>query len=204
MKPLIKVDKPIIVEGKYDKITLENVVDALIISTDGFGIFKNAEKCRMIRKLAQKNNGIIVMTDSDNAGSQIRAYLKNIIGDSPIINVYVPCLEGKEKRKAVRSKEGLLGVEGMSGDIILKALEKSGVNTADNISSSPKITKNDMFELGLSGCSDSSENRKKLLRFLELPESLSPNAMLDVINNIFVRDEFFEVAEKCLKKQDKS
>ncbi len=201
---MIKVDKPIIVEGKYDKITLENVVDALIISTDGFGIFRNKEKCRMIRDIAKKNNGIIIMTDSDDAGSQIRAYLKNIIGEIPIINVYVPSVKGKEKRKATKSKQGLLGVEGMSGDIILKALEKSGVTARNDLPPRSKITKTDMFEFGLSGCAESSVRRKKLLKFLELPETLSPNAMLDVLNNILERKEFFEVAEKCLKEQDKS
>lgn len=201
---MIKLDKPIIVEGKYDKITLENVVDALIISTDGFGIFKNTEKCRMIRSLAEKNNGIIIMTDSDNAGAQIRAYLKNIIGDIPIINVYVPCLEGKEKRKTTKSRQGLLGVEGMSGDIILKALEKSGVTAQNDFTKCDMITKTDMFELGLSGCSDSADRRKKLLKFIDLPETLSPNAMLDVLNNIFEREKFFEVAEKCLNEPDKS
>lgn len=201
---MIKVEKPIIVEGKYDKITLENVVDALIISTDGFGIFKNKEKCRMIRTIAQKNNGIIIMTDSDNAGSQIRAYLKNIVGDAPIINVYVPQIEGKEKRKTTKSKQGFLGVEGMNGEVILKALEKSGVTASNNLTTRSKITKTDMFEFGFSGGTDSSERRKKLLKYLELPEALSPNAMLDVLNNIFTREEFFEVAEKCLNEQDKN
>ncbi len=201
---MIKIDKPIIVEGKYDKITLENVVDALIISTDGFGIFKNKEKCRMIKALAEKNNGIIVMTDSDYAGAQIRAYLKNIIGNSPIINVYVPCLEGKEKRKAVKSKQGLLGVEGMSREIIIKALEKSGVTAGETINPRPKITKTDLFNVGLSGSVDSTLKRKALLKYLELPETLSPNAMLDVLNNILEPNEFFEVAEKCLNEQDKN
>ena len=201
---MIKIDKPIIVEGKYDKITLENVVDALIISTDGFGIFKNKDKCRMIKMLAEKNNGIIVMTDSDNAGSQIRAYLKNIIGDTPIINVYVPQIEGKEKRKAIKSKQGFLGVEGMNREVILKALDKSGVTADEDFSKRLKITKTDLFELGFSGTVDSGLNRKKLLKFLELPEDLSPNAMLDVLNNMLTREEFFEVAKRCLKEQDKN
>lgn len=201
---MIKIDKPIIVEGKYDKITLENVVDALIISTDGFGIFKNKEKCRMIKALAEKNNGIIIMTDSDYAGAQIRAYLKNIIGASPIINVYVPCLKGKEKRKAVRSRQGLLGVEGMSREAIIKALEKSGVTADNDLSAKQKITKTDMFTVGLSGSSDSALKRKALLKYLELPESLSSNAMLDVLNNILEPNDFFEVAEKCLNAQDKN
>ncbi len=201
---MIKIDKPIIVEGKYDKITLENVVDALIISTDGFGIFKNKDKCRMIKMLAQQNDGIIVMTDSDNAGSQIRAYLKNIVGESPIINVYVPSIKGKEKRKSAYSKQGLLGVEGMTPAVIIDALKKSGINAENVANKKSEITKTDMFELGLSGCSDSALNRKRLLEFLGLPENLSPNAMLDVLNNMFSLEEFFEVNEKCRNTQDKN
>ena len=204
MNRLIKIIKPIIVEGKYDKITLENVVDALIIPTDGFGIFKNTEKCRMIRALAQKNDGIIIMTDSDSAGLVIRSYLKKIIGNYPIINVYIPCLKGKEKRKDTVSKEGLLGVEGMTPDIILNALQRSGVTAENIVENKRKITKTDMFEVGLSGCEKSSENRRKLLKFLDLPESLSPNAMLDVLNNILSYEEFIEVTENCLKNRDKS
>jgi ribonuclease M5 len=201
---LIKVSKPIIVEGKYDKITLENVVDALIIPTDGFGIFKNKEKCGMIRSLAEKNGGIIVMTDSDSAGSVIRGYLKKIIGDTPIINVYVPCLKGKEKRKANAGKEGLLGVEGMTPEIIIEALHRSGVNSETTVEKKEKITKTYFFEAGLSGCADSSLNRKKLLRFLNLPENLSPNAMLDILNNIMDLKEFKEVTARCLKEEVKS
>lgn len=201
---MIRLNKPIIVEGKYDKITLENVVDGLIIPTDGFGIFKNKEKCRMIRSLAEKNGGVIVMTDSDSAGSVIRAYLKNIVGNSPVINVYVPCLKGKEKRKDKAGKEGILGVEGMTPEIIIKALEKSGVTAVIKKEPKTKITKTDMFIVGLSGNANSSANRRKLLKYLQLPENLSPNAMLDVLNNILGSDEFFEVTEKCLKNQDKS
>ena len=155
---MIKIKKPIIVEGKYDKITLENTVDALIIPTNGFGIFKDKEKCRLIRLLAEKNGGIIVMTDSDSAGSVIRAYLKNIVGKQPIINVYVPCLKGKEKRKAQVSKEGLLGVEGMNKQTILEALKRSGV-TEEITTERKVITKTDLFSLGLSGTEKSGENR---------------------------------------------
>lgn len=201
---MIKINKPIIVEGKYDKITLENVVDALIIPTDGFGIFKNKEKCRMIRNLAEKNKGIIIMTDSDSAGSVIRAYLKNIVANCDIINVYIPQLKGKEKRKTSAGKEGLLGVEGMTPDIILKALQKSGVSEDKRESPERKITKTDMFSAGLSGGAESCEKRKKVLKYLDLPQGLSANAMLDVLNNILSYEEFFEVTEKCLKNQDKS
>ncbi len=188
---MIRLDRPVIVEGKYDKITLENVIDTLIIATDGFRIFKDAEKCAMIRKVAEKN-GIIIMTDSDSAGALIRSYIKKIVGECEIINVYVPCLKGKEKRKSAPSKEGFLGVEGMNGDVILKSLERSGVFAAKTAAPSRKITKNDMFLLSLSGNKNSSEKRKALLKKLNLPESLSSSAMLDVLNNLFTYDEFCE------------
>lgn len=202
---MIKLKLPVVVEGKYDKITLENIVDALIIPTDGFSIFKNTEKCKMIKALAQKSGGVIVITDSDSAGSMIRAYLKNIIADTaPIINVYIPCLKGKEKRKTKQSKEGLLGLEGMSREVILTALEKSGVGCETAVKKEKKITKGDMFSLGLSGGSNSSENRKKLLRHLKLPEGLSPNAMLDILNVYLTHEELIEVAKKCLSEENKS
>ncbi|MBQ9977265.1 MAG: DUF4093 domain-containing protein [Clostridia bacterium] len=189
---MIKLKQTVIVEGKYDKITLENIIDALIIKTDGFGIFKDKEKCALIRKTGEKN-GIIIMTDSDSAGSVIRGYIKKIASNCEIINVYVPCLKGKEKRKASPSKEGILGVEGMSREVILKALEKSGVLAEESSEIKEKITKTDMFEFGLSGTENSADNRKKLLKELELPENLSPNALLDVLNNFYSREEFFEV-----------
>lgn len=188
MKRLIKLKQPVIVEGKYDKITLENVIDTLIIPTNGFGIFKDREKCAMIRSLAKKN-GIIIMTDSDSAGAVIRSYLKKIIGDSEIINVYIPQLKGKEKRKSAGSKEGFLGVEGMTPEIIEEALKKSGV-FCDKAETLKKITKADMFKFGLSGCKDSGEKRKSFLKYLSLPENLSSSAMLDVMNNMFTAEEF--------------
>lgn len=190
MKALIKLDRPVIVEGKYDKITLENVIDALIIPTDGFGIFKNREKIEMIRALS-KDKGVIVMTDSDSAGAVIRAYLKKVLGDTEIINVYVPALGGKERRKAKYSKEGLLGVEGMSPEIIADALKKSGA-AVERAPEKRKITKTDMFTAGLSGREDSAAARRDFLRFLGLPQSLSSSAMLDVINNMMTYEEFTE------------
>ena len=192
---MIKLDKPVIVEGKYDKITLENVIDALIIPTDGFGIFKNTEKCRMIRTLAEKN-GIIVMTDSDSAGNMIRAHIKKIVGNAEIINVYIPRIEGKEKRKKQSGKEGILGVEGMNTETLETALIKSGVTLKKAQADGVRINKTDMFAYGLSGGSNSAEKRKSLLKKLELPENLSPNAMLDVLNTLFTYDEFSEVIKE--------
>lgn len=193
---MIKLECPVIVEGKYDKITLENVIDALIIPTNGFSVFKDKEKRDLIRLLA-KEKGVIVMTDSDNAGNLIRSYIKKIVGDSKIINVYVPALSGKEKRKAKASKEGLLGVEGMTPEIIEKALEKSGVFGREVASKRRKITKNDMYLIGLSGRENSSIKRKQLLKKLELPQSLSSSAMLDILNTLYTYEEFIGVIDNA-------
>lgn len=200
---MIKVDRPIIVEGKYDKITLENVVDALIIPTDGFGIFKDKEKCDMIRLFAKKQ-GIIVMTDSDTAGSIIRGYIKKIASDCDIINVYVPSLYGKEKRKTKPSKQGLLGVEGMTKEVIEQALLKSGVICGKVKPDTKKITKLDLFEAGLSGNAESKLKRQSFLMFLNLPKTLTANAMLDVLNNFYSFEEFEAVIEKWQEAADKS
>ncbi|MBQ3052681.1 MAG: DUF4093 domain-containing protein [Clostridia bacterium] len=194
---------PIVVEGKYDKITLENVVDTLIIATDGFTIFKNEEKRQMLRALAQRN-GIIVMTDSDSAGNLIRGYIKKIVGDSRIINVYIPRIQGKEKRKKTAGKEGVLGLEGMSREVIENCLKVSGVGIKNTTQNSKKIQKLDLFKAGLSGREQSSEKRKKLLKYLELPTNLSPNAMLDILNTIYTYDEFSEVIEKWQTEETES
>ncbi len=185
---LIKLNMPVIVEGKYDKITLENVVDALIIPTNGFGIFKDKEKRALIRSLARQN-GLIVMTDSDKAGSVIRAHLKNIVGDARIIPVYVPQLKGVEKRKTKPSKEGFLGVEGMSKDCIEQALRQSGVLDFADGEERPRITKNDLYLLGLSGRENSAGARRAFLSFLGLPPDLSSAAMLDVLRYMMSPEE---------------
>lgn len=192
---MIKLDKPIIVEGKYDKITLENVVDGLIIPTDGFGIFKNKEKRDLIRTLA-KRFGLIVITDSDGAGNMIRSHIKNIAGECEIINVYVPRISGKEKRKDKCGKEGILGVEGMTTEILENALMRSGVTATKCCENVKKITKADLYYCGLSGGKDSSDKRKSLLKYLSLPENLSPNAMLDILNTLYSYGEFSEVTKK--------
>lgn len=200
---MIKLDIPVIVEGKYDKITLENVIDALIIPTNGFGIFNDPEKCRLIRRLAAEK-GVIIMTDSDSAGAFIRSRLKGIIGEAKIINVYVPCLKGKEKRKSAPSKEGLLGVEGITKEQLLKALQRSGVFLTEDTKEPLPITKTDLYEAGLSGRADSAAARKDLLEFLELPQNLSPNAMLDIINTLFNREDFTEVVKEWQEKKTKN
>jgi len=200
VKALIRLDRPVIVEGKYDKITLENVIDALIIPTDGFRIFKSPEKAALIRAAA-KDKGVIVMTDSDSAGAVIRAYLKKLLGNTEIINVYVPALKGKERRKAKYSKEGLLGVEGMSPEVISEALQRCGVS-AERSAGRKKITKSDMFSSGLSGRANSADMRRDFLSFLGLPQTLSSSAMLDVMNNMMNYEEFFEKVSLWQKRTD--
>lgn len=192
MNPLIKLKQAVIVEGKYDKITLENIIDTTIIATNGFSVFKNLEKRQLIKTLAEKN-GIIVMTDSDSAGAIIRSHLKQICPSDSIINVYIPQILGKEKRKNRYSKEGLLGVEGMTQDVILNALKRSGID-GENIleRSSKKISKTLLFDLGLSGRENSSLLRDDLARHLDLPTGISANALLDCINAVFEYDEFIE------------
>lgn len=192
---MIKLKMPIIVEGKYDKITLSNVVDTLIISTDGFRIFKNKEMCDLIRTLSQKD-GIIVMTDSDSAGNVIRNHIKNIASSGKIINIYVPQLKGKEKRKSAPSKEGFLGVEGISKEILLETFKKYGITGEQVEADIRKITKTDLFELGLSGGENSTLYREKLLLKLNLPKNLSSKAMLDVLNVLFTYEEFITFVEK--------
>jgi len=192
---LIRLEKPVIVEGKYDKITLENVIDGLIIPTDGFRIFKDKEKRDLIRTLAQRF-GIIVITDSDNAGNMIRSHIKNIVGECEITNVYVPRISGKEKRKEKYGKEGILGVEGMTVEVLENALRRSGVTAKVSGEKGRKITKTDLYSVGLSGREGSSDKRRELLKELSLPENLSPNAMLDILNTILSYDEFSEVTKK--------
>ncbi len=200
---MIKLYMPVIVEGKYDKITLENVIDTLIIPTNGFSIFKDKEKCALIRAFAEKE-GIIVLTDSDSAGLMIRNHIKNIVGTGKIYNVYVPQLKGKEKRKASPSKEGILGVEGLSKEILEAAFLKSGITFEKVVQKRNLITKTDMFFYGLSGTLDACKNRKKLLDYLDLPINLSANAMLGVINTIFTPEEFKKAVLECLNLTDKN
>lgn len=189
MSRLIKLNEAVIVEGRYDKITLENIIEAVIIPTNGFGIFKDKAKCRLIRRIAEEK-GIIIMTDSDSAGNLIRSHLKNICKGQNIINVYIPQLAGKEKRKSHRSKEGFLGVEGMSEEIITRALDRSGVTHRVGEKKAKEISKTDMYRLGLSGRDGSAEERRKLCAALELPENLSANALLDILNTFYTADEF--------------
>lgn len=188
---MIKLDRAIIVEGKYDKIKLSSIIDAVIIETEGFGIFKNKEKQKLIRRLADKK-GIIIMTDSDSAGFVIRSFLNGIVSPDKITNVYIPDILGKEKRKDAPSKEGKLGVEGVDVDVIISALNKAGVTGAkiEEKSEKREVTKTDFFEDGISGCSKAAEKRKALLQSLDLPESLSANGLLKIINTYMTYEDY--------------
>lgn len=190
-------------EGKYDKITLENVIDTTIIVTDGFRIFKNKEKRELIRLLAERR-GIIVITDSDSAGAVIRSYLKQICPEGTIANVYIPQLSGKEKRKTKPSKEGFLGVEGMTQQALVDALARSGITGKEIAKRTGKrINKTTFFTLGLSGGNNSSYLREELAQHLNLPKGMSSNAFLDCVNAVFEYDEFVKAVELWQKlKQD--
>lgn len=188
---MIKLEQAVIVEGKYDKIKLSSIIDAVIITTNGFNIFKDTEKLELIRYYAEKT-GIIIMTDSDSAGFTIRNHIKGAVKKGTVINVYIPDIMGKEKRKIKPSAEGKLGVEGVEKKIILEALEKAGV-TASAGEERERITKTDLYTLGLSGGKNSSELRKKLLEYLKLPSLLSPNSMLEVLNTMLSLEELEEI-----------
>lgn len=179
---MIKLGPVILVEGKYDKIKLSQIFDTTILTTDGFGIFKQKDKLDLLRRLAE-TRGLLVFTDPDGAGFVIRNYLKGAVPKGKIYHAYIPDLYGKEKRKAKGSKEGKLGVEGVPDEVILRAVEQSGALDGE-ILQSGGITKADLYELGLSGGAGSTQRRKRLLKELQLPQQLSPNGLLDVLNCI--------------------
>lgn len=191
---MIKLGPVILVEGKYDKIKLGQIFDATILTTDGFGIFKQKDKLALLRRLAE-SRGLLVFTDSDGAGLVIRNYLKGAIPEGKIYHAYIPDLFGKEKRKAKGSKEGKLGVEGVPDAVIIKAVEQSGA-LSGALPAAGGITKADLFELGLSGGTGSAQRRQALLKALQLPKNLSPNALLDVLNCITDLDALRATVEK--------
>lgn len=182
------------VEGRYDKNTLSQIADAPIIETSGFGVFNDREKLSLLRRLADKR-GLIILTDSDGAGFQIRNYLRGSIDPAKVKHAYIPDVKGKERRKRSPSGEGKLGVEGMGAEVILDALKRAGATIEDSLPAdapdTEKITKADLFELGLSGGEGSAAKRTELLAKLGLPSKLSSNAMLDVLNCIMTRGELF-------------
>ena len=182
----------IVVEGRYDKNALSQVVDGVILETSGFGIFNDRQKQKLLRAMAEKH-GLIVLTDSDGAGFVIRNRLRAIIPQDRLKHAYIPDVYGKERRKRIASKEGKLGVEGMDPEILLRALERAGAtfeDTENGRDPSELITKTDLYRKGLSGGAGSRERRLALIRFLDLPEHLSANALLDILNALMTREEF--------------
>ncbi len=193
---MLHLKQAVIVEGKYDKIKLSSMIDSLIITTDGFSIFKNKEKISLIKELAEKD-GIIILTDSDSAGFKIRNYIKGCTSKGKIINIYIPEIFGKEKRKAEPSKEGKLGVEGISVKILTEAFEKAGITVSDNEKKESLVfTRARLFDDGLIGRANSEEKRKKLLKELSLPSALSTTAILEVLNTMYTEDEYKQALEK--------
>ena len=194
----IKPGMPVIVEGRYDKIKLQSVIDGIIITTEGYGIYKNRKKRDLIRKYAE-TTGVIILTDSDGAGFQIRNSIKSCIGSGRAVNIYIPDVFGKEKRKAKPSKEGKLGVEGIDAGTLRKAFEDAGV-----IGGQPPraewIDKRRLFDDGLSGGEGSSELRRGLCSQLGLPERMSAKALLEALNTLYTEDTYAAALEAARRK----
>ncbi len=188
MAEKIPVREVILVEGKYDKIRLESLVDGYILQTDGFRIFADPDKQRLIRQLAAVR-GILVLTDSDGAGFVIRNFLNGLVPQDQIRHAYIPDVLGKEKRKAHPSREGKLGVEGMETEVLRTALRRAGVGTDAPVHRDP-VTKADLYADGLSGGPGSAALRQRMLRMLQLPENMTTNGMLHAINSFLSRDEY--------------
>lgn len=192
---MVKIKEAIVVEGRYDKNTLSQIVDAPILETAGFGIFKDKQQMALLRRVAEKR-GLIVFTDSDGAGFVIRNHIKSAIPGKYLKHAYIPDIPGKEKRKSTPGKEGKLGVEGMSREIILEALRRSGatIEGAEGPSSCG-ITKQDLMELGLSGGPDAGTRRMALLKKCSLPEHMSANAMLQALNLLYSLEELTTIVK---------
>lgn len=201
---MYNIKETIVVEGTYDKIKLSGFVDSLIFTTKGFEIFKNKQAQQALRTLAKKT-GLVILTDSDSAGIKIRNFVKQLAPNDRVLHAYVPEIHGKEKRKTAPGKEGLLGVEGISEEIIMDALKKSGaeVNGEHGEVRAPKpITKTDLYMLGISGGEGSAELRQKLAKQLGIPSKLSANMLLAAVNRLLTRDELVSMIGE-IKKQDK-
>ena len=188
---MIKIKQAVIVEGKYDKIKLSGIIDAPIIQTDGFGIFKDKELQKLIKLLAEKR-GILVLTDSDSAGFKIRSFIGSTVNQKDIFHAYIPDIFGKERRKTEPSKEGKIGVEGVSEEIIMQALANAGVLYENTVDPVRPITKLDLYEHGFTGGEDSSRKRAALLKYYQLPERLSANSLVKVLNCITTFEQFLE------------
>ncbi len=201
-----RVREAIVVEGKYDEIRVRSAVDALVVPTEGFGIFRDEQKMELLRRLAAER-GLIILTDSDSAGMLIRNHLIGAIPSEQMRHAYVPPIAGKERRKSAPGKEGLLGVEGVDNAVVLAALERAGATFEDAAHGAPAadkmhLTKGDLYELGLSGHADSAARRRALLRGLKLPENLSANRLLDVLNATVTEQELATLLRE-IKTADK-
>ena len=195
---MIRVREAIVVEGRYDKAALANAVDAVIVDTAGFGVFSDREKLALLRRLA-KARGLVVLTDSDGGGFLIRSFLKSAIDPSLVKHAYIPEIYGKERRKKAPSKEGKLGVEGMSPQVLEQALRRAGA-TIDGQDAptgcQPPLTKAEMYDLGLAGRPNSAGRRAALQRALDLPAGLSANALMEVLNALISREELTALLAK--------
>ena len=196
---MLKIKEAIVVEGRYDKNTLAQLVDGLILTTSGFGIFKDRAQLELLRRVAARQ-GVVVLTDSDGAGFVIRNYLKGVLPPEQVKHAYIPDIRGKERRKAAPGREGKLGVEGMRPQVLEAALRQAGVtfleDTAQAAQNRSPIAKGDLFALGLSGGAGASLRRKRLLEHLQLPEHMSANALLEMLNALFSLEQLRETVKK--------
>ena len=192
---MVKIKEAILVEGRYDKNTLSQIVDAPILETSGFGIFKDKKQMALLRRVAE-SRGLIVFTDPDGAGFVIRNHIKSAIPGKYLKHAYIPDILGKERRKATPGKEGKLGVEGMTPAVILEALRRAGATIeGEETTPTAQITKQDLMELGLSGGADAGAKRQKLLKKLNFPEHMSANAMLQALNLLYSLEELKTMIE---------
>ena len=204
-QPKIRLKETVIVEGRYDRIRLSELIESPMIETGGFRVFKDKEKQELIRAVA-KRRGILVMTDVDSAGFVIRNFLRGIVPQEQILHAYIPTIKGKEKRKQEASKEGILGVEGISRDALIESISNSGahiVSVGEGLAPpdytdteakivQSEITKIDFFDYGLTGCANAAQHREEVLSSLGLPTYLTTNAMISALNCLFTKDEFEE------------
>lgn len=199
---MIRIREAVVVEGKYDKIKLSSLLDGTIVTTDGFGIFRDREKMAYLRRLAE-NQGLVVLTDSDGAGFVIRGKISSCIPASQLKHAYIPDIPGKERRKAAPSKEGMLGVEGMELQTLRQVLRRAGATLLEEESlpenAHGKLTKADLYEMGLSGREDSAQRRKALQKELDLPERLSAGGLLQALNALYSERELSVLRERLIK-----
>ena len=199
---MVKIREAVVVEGRYDKNTLSQILDAPILETSGFGIFKDKQQLSLLRRVAEKR-GLIVFTDPDGAGFVIRNHIKSAIPARFLKHAYIPDIYGKERRKSAPGREGKLGVEGMNREVILESLRRCGATfEGESLAPRGEITKMDLVEMGLSGAAGSGEKRLALLRALELPEHMSANALLQAVNLLYTLDELRDILSRLGENHD--